>query len=91
MIRPVRKGFTSAEVEAEQARGGKPSLRQVIGLRVRCLSDGAVLGGAAFVDRVYARHRRQFGLKRRKGAKPVEDADWEGLCVLRDLKRDRVG
>ena len=87
----VRKGFSSAEVEAERERGGKMPLRQVIRLRVRYFTDGAVLGGAAFVERVYARHRARYGLKRRTGARPLEEADWEGLCVLRDLKRDRIG
>jgi len=90
-ICPVRKGFRSAEVEAEQARGGKLPLRQVIRLRVRYFTDGAVLGGAAFVENVFARHRERFGLKRRTGARPMEEADWEGLCVLRALKRDRIG
>lgn len=90
-IRPVRRGFRSVEVETERARGGKLPLRQVIRLRVRYFTDGAVLGGAAFVESVFARHRERFGLKRRTGARPMEEADWEGLCVLRDLKRDRIG
>ena len=90
-IRKVRKGFSSAEVEAERERGGKMPLRQVIRLRVRYFTDGAVLGGAAFVESVYARHRERYGLKRKTGARPMEEADWEGLCVLRDLKRDRIG
>jgi REP element-mobilizing transposase RayT len=90
-IRPVRKGFRSAEVEAERARGGELPLRRVIRLRVRYFTDGAVLGGAAFVENVFARHRERFGLKRRTGARPMEEADWEGLCVLRALKRDRIG
>jgi REP element-mobilizing transposase RayT len=90
-IGPVRRGFRSAEVEAERARAGKLPLRQVIRLRVRYLTDGAVLGAAAFVEKVFARHRERFGLKRRTGARPMEEADWEGLCVLRALKRDRIG
>jgi len=90
-IRMVRKGFSSAEVEAERTRGGKMPLRQVIRLRVRYFTDGAVLGGAAFVESVYARHRERYGLKRKTGARPMEEADWEGLCVLRDLKHDRIG
>ena len=90
-IRPVRKGFRSAEVEAERARGGELPLRRVIRLRVRYFTDGAVLGGAAFIENVFARHRERLGLKRLTGARPMEEADWEGLCVLRALKRDRIG
>jgi putative transposase len=91
VIRPVRRGFSSTEVETEQERGGKLPLRQVIRLRVRYFTDGAVLGGAAFVEKVFDRHRERFGLKRKRGARPMQEADWEGLCVLRDLKRDRIG
>jgi hypothetical protein len=89
--RPVRKGFSPAEVEAERGRHGKLPLRQVIRVRVRYFSDGAVLGGAAFVEKVFARHRERFRLKRRIGARPMREADWEGLCVLRELRRDRIG
>jgi hypothetical protein len=87
----TRRGFTPEEVEAEVARGGKLPLKRVIRLRVRYFIDGGVLGSAAFVENVFERHRERFGLKRRTGARPMRDADWEGLCVLRDLKRDRIG
>jgi len=53
----VRRGFRSAEVEAERARGGKLALRQVIRLRVRYFTDGAMLGGASLVENVFAWHR----------------------------------
>jgi len=89
--RRVRRGFSREEVEAEEARGGVLSLRQAIRLRVRYFSDGAVLGSAAFVEGVFERHRERFGVKRRSGARRMREADWEGLCVLRDLKRGRVG
>jgi len=78
-------------VEAEVARDGKLPLRQVLRHRVRYLIDGGVFGSAAFVESVFSRHRERFGLKRTTGARPMREADWEGLCVLRDLKNDLMG
>ena len=87
----VRSGFTREAVEAECARGGKLPLRQAIRHRVRYLTDGAVFGSAAFVDGVFERYRSRFGEKRKSGARPMKEADWEGLHVLRDLQRDVIG
>jgi len=87
----LRSGFTREEVEAENLNGGKLPLVRVIRHRVRYFTDGAVLGSAAFVDSVFERHRSQFGAKRTSGARRMRDADWEGLHVLRDLRRDVIG
>ena len=83
-----RRGFTREE---EVARGGKLPLKRVIHRRVRYFIDGGVLGSAAFVEKVFEDHRGRFGLKRQTGARAMREADWEGLCVLRDLKHDRIG
>ena len=85
------RGFTSREVESEVERGGRLSLRQVVHRRVRYFIDGGAFGSAAFVEKVFERHRDRFGLKRKTGARRMREADWEDLCVLRDLKRDRIG
>ena len=58
---------------------------------VRCLTDGAVFGSAAFVDGVFERYRSHFGEKRKSCARQMKEADWEGLHVLRDLGRDVIG
>ena len=87
----VRRGFPREEVVEEVARGGKLPLKRVIHRRVRYFIDGGVLGSAAFVEKVFEDHRGRFGLKRQTGARAMREADWEGLCVLRDLKHDRIG
>jgi hypothetical protein len=84
-------GFTPEEVEAEVARGGKLPLKQVLRHRVRYLIDGGVFGSAAFVESVFLRYRERFGPKRTTGARPMREAEWEGLCVLRDLRNDVMG
>jgi putative transposase len=87
----TRRGFTRVQVEEEEARGGRLPLKRVIHRRVRYFIDGGVLGSASFVEKVFERHRERFGLKRKTGARPMKGAAWEGLCVLRDLKNDRIG
>ena len=87
----IRRGFTRVQVEEEEARGGKLPLRRVIHRRIRYFLDGGVLGSAAFVEKVFERNRERFGFKRKTGARPMKGAEWEGLCVLRDLKSDRIG
>ena len=57
--------------------------------RVRYLTAGAVLGSEAFVNQVFERNRSKVGKTRQSGARPMCEADWSGLCVLRDL-RDEV-
>ena len=66
------------------------SLRQAVSASLR-LIDGEVFGRAAFVENVFARQRERFGLKRKTGARRMREADWEDLCVLRDLKNDLIG
>jgi hypothetical protein len=46
---------------------------------VRYLIDGGVFGRAAFVDSVFLRYRERFGPKRTTGARPMREAEWEGL------------
>jgi hypothetical protein len=85
------RGFTQEDVEAEVARGGKLPLKQILRCRVRYLIDGGVFGSAAFVESVFLRHRERFGPKRTTGARPMREAEWEGLCVLRDLRNEVIG
>ena len=73
------------------ALGGRLPLKQVIRRRVRYLIDGGAFGSAAFVENVFKRHRERFGLKRKTGARRMREADWEDLCVLRNLKNDLIG
>lgn len=89
-----RRGFKEAEIEAVVARDGEMSLHEALRHRVRYFSDGAVLGSAEFVNAVFERERGQggrFGEKRTSGARRMHGADWGGLRVLRDLRKDVIG
>jgi len=82
----VKQGFSREAVEGEEARGGRLSLKNALRCRVRYLTDGAVLGSERFVNQVFQRNRSKFGKTRVSGARPMTEADWGGLCVLRDLQ-----
>jgi hypothetical protein len=84
-----RNGFTREEVEQEQARDGRMSMAEAIRHRVRYLTDGAALGSERFVNQVFERNRAEFGKTRQSGAREMREANWSGLCVLRDL-RDEI-
>tara|TARA_R110000850_G_scaffold64247_12_gene144450 strand:- start:1420 stop:2472 length:1053 start_codon:yes stop_codon:yes gene_type:complete len=86
-----KRGFTAEEVEREAKRGGQLPIGKALRCRVRYLTDGAVLGSENFVNQVFERNRSQFGKRRQSGARAMREADWGGLCVLRDLRGDLRG
>ena len=86
--KPQKKGFTREQVETEEGRKGKMPAAEAIRIRVRYLTDGAVLGSEAFVNQVFERNRAKFGKTRQSGARVMREADWNGLCVLRDLREE---
>ena len=88
-----RRGFPEAKVEEVVETKGAMSVPQVLRHRVRYFCDGAVLGTAEFVNRVFEREqelRRRFGGKRTTGARRMRGADWGKLRVLRDLQKDVI-
>jgi len=66
--------------------GGKLSKAELLHCKVRYLTDGVVLGGKAFVEDVFKKHRNEFGLKRRTGARKPGFGEWGSLCTMRDLR-----
>jgi hypothetical protein len=53
------------------ARGGKLSQADYLRCKVRYFSDGAVIGGEAFVEEMFAAFRDRFGPRRKDGARPM--------------------
>jgi hypothetical protein len=52
-------------------QGGKLSEADYLRCKVRYFSDGAVIGGKAFVEEMFAAFRDRFGPKRKDGARPL--------------------
>jgi putative transposase len=77
-----------ARVLAVIEKGGKVPVAEAIRCRVRYFTDGAVLGSKGFVQDWYDAHRGPLGLRQRpSGARPMAGSDWDGLVVLRGLRR----
>lgn len=66
--------------------GGKLSKAELLHCKVRYLSDGVVFGGKAFVEDIFHKHRGEFGMKRKTGARKPRFGQWNGLCTMRDLR-----
>jgi len=66
--------------------GGKLSKAQLLHCKVRYLSDGVVLGSKSFVEDIFQKHRGEFGLKRKTGARKPRFGEWGALCTMRDLR-----
>ena len=71
--------------------GGKVPVAAALRCRVRYFTDGAVLGSEGFVQGVFEEFRSQFGAKRKSGPRRMKGSDWEGLTVLRELRREVFG
>lgn len=85
-----RPGLSPVRVRQVLAEGGELSKGELLHCRVRYFSDGVVLGSREFVESVFSRHREEFGLKRKTGARRMRHGDWGGLCTMRDLRLDVV-
>ncbi len=81
--RAIRPGFTDEQVQAVLDAKGKLPKAVILRCRVRYFTDGVVLGSRCYVDDVFHRHRRQFGSKRKSGARSMRGADWGDLYTVR--------
>ncbi len=91
--RTRRGGGAVVELEkawAVEHEGGKLSLAQLLRCRVRYLTDGAVIGGKAWMEDWLRTNAETYG-KRKTPPKAMRGGVWGGLCSLRDLKKDVFG
>jgi putative transposase len=84
--------INAATVKKALKFGGQLPLHEVLRCRVRYFSDGAVLGGRAFVQQHLTAYQRLTGRSSRpepRSLPPV--ADWGNLTTLRGLRRNAFG
>ncbi len=70
--------------------GGKLSMAELLRCRVRYFRDGAVLGSNEFVQEQFETFRNHLSEKRKSGPRRMRGGDWNGLTVLRDLRKDVI-
>ena len=78
--------ISSEKIQKVLDSGGKLSRTDLMHCKVRYFSDGVVLGGKVFVEDVYHKHRKEFGLKRKSGARKLRQLQSGELCTMRDLR-----
>ena len=73
-------------------KGGRLEPAEVLRLRLRYLTDGAVFGSKQFVNEVFEEFRDRFGRKRKSGARALHQiGDRLGdTFALRDVRKDAV-
>jgi hypothetical protein len=86
-----RRGFSRKRVAKVIEEGGDLSRTELLRCRVRYFSDGAVLGSREFVNEVFDKQKGKFfHSDRKEGARTMKGGSWEGLCTVRDLRREVI-
>ena len=80
-----RKGIDVKKVWEERARGGRLPLGVMLRLRVRYLTDGAVVGSKEFVERV-----TEGRLGEKKSGMPMRFGKWGKMHSLKNLQKNVV-
>ena len=81
----TRMGIDAKKVWAERQRGGRLPLAVMLRLRVRYMTDGAIIGSMEFVEKITG------GRGEVKTGMPMRFGEWGGLHALRNLRRRVVG
>jgi hypothetical protein len=86
----VERGVSGESARVVLAERGKLSPAELVRLRVRYFSDGAILGSKAFVEGIFEAQREQFSPKRKRGARRIRESA-EPFYALRTLRRTPFG
>jgi hypothetical protein len=86
----VERGVSGESARAVLAERGKLSPAELVRLRVRYFSDGAILGSKAFVEGIFESQREQFSPKRKRGARRIQEMA-SPMYSLRQLRQAPVG
>lgn len=82
--------FPPEKVEEVIRRRGKLTTHELVRCHVRYFNDGLVIGSRKFVDEFYAHRKEWFGPKRKTGARHLQGQPVDGICAVRDLKKEAV-
>lgn len=82
--------MSGESTRAVLAARGKLITSELVRLRVRYFSDGAILGSKAFVEGIFESQREQFSPQRKRGARRIREVE-STLHALRQLKVRPLG
>ena len=86
-----KKTPTKEQIQKKLENDAVLALSEILRLKVRYMTDGAVLGSRQYVNTIFKRFRQHFGKRRKDGARPMKGADWGSLMVLRALRNKVFG
>ena len=90
--RERKKYISAAAMQQVIKSNGQLPLHEVLRCRVRYFSDGAVLGGHAFVQQHLGTYQKLTGTRSRTAPRPMPRVtDWGDLTTLRGLRRKAFG
>ena len=84
----LRKRVSRQKALEVLAEGGKLSEATYLRCRVRYFSDGAVIGGKAFVEELFQTNRARFSEARKTGARVLKGLEGGNLYNLRNLTKN---
>jgi len=83
---PARSGLSREKIETALASGGKLTAAQALRCKIRYFCDGAVMGTADFVDKVFTDNIKAPNSHRKDGARRMKGSVWGKIRVLRNLQ-----
>ncbi len=83
-----KPGFARAVTDKVLDEGGELSIPQLLRCRARYLTDGVVIGGKDYVDRMLNEHGQFSALRKKRGARRMKSGacEWNGLCMAGELR-----
>ncbi len=83
-----KPGFARDVTDKVLDEGGELSVAQLLHCRVRYLTDGVIIGGKDFVEKMLNEHARFSALRRKRGARQMQSGpcEWNGLCMAGELR-----
>ncbi|MGB0578066.1 MAG: transposase [Limisphaerales bacterium] len=90
--RAGKKALSREQILKVVKQGGRLEPAEVLRLRIRYLTDGAVFGSKEFVNQVFEEFRDRFGKRRKTGARRLHGigASLQGFAALRDVRKRGV-
>ncbi len=85
-----RVGIPREKVNEVLRQRGKLPLKQILRLRVRYMTAGAVIGSRRFVRQVYEGRKEELGADRSRVSVPMRHGEWGGLHSFRNLGKRLV-
>jgi putative transposase len=86
----VQRGVSVEKAREVLAERGKLSTAELVRMRVRYFSDGAILGCKAFVEGIFEAQRERFSPKTKHGAKRITESETP-FYTLRRLRVRPMG